>query len=88
MNLLSHLGLTPQALCCCLLRRLTPEYSGMGSEVKVSRSLRMLPNGGRFLIGFAFSFIYDLIIILDWDKKISSFLESRLTVKKAKKPRS
>jgi len=48
----------------------------------------MLPNGGRFLIGFAFSFIYDLIIILDWDKKISSFLESRLTVKKAKKPRS
>ena len=60
----------------------------MGSEVKVSRSLRMLPNGGRFLIGFAFSFIYDLIIILDWDKKISSFLESRLTVKKAKKPRS
>lgn len=31
-----------------------------------------------FLIGFAFSFAYDLVLILEWDKKISAFLKTRL----------
>lgn len=41
-----------------------------------------------FVIGFAFSLIYDLILILEWDKKIRRFLDTRLTLKKPKQPRS
>jgi hypothetical protein len=37
-----------------------------------------------FLIGFAFSFTYDLVLILEWDKKIRGFLKTRLFGRPAK----